>query len=60
MPMELVLSALLSLSMALNIGLLAGFISVRAGAGMAQALLTAGGAAGGCLALAIAAVAAYR
>ncbi|MGW7523590.1 hypothetical protein [Streptomyces sp. NPDC054783] len=60
MPIALTLSALLSLSIALNVGFVAGFIAVRTGVGMAQALLTGGGAAGGCLALAIAAVAAYR
>lgn len=60
MSVALVLSALLSLSIALNVGFVAGYVSSRTGNGLAQAVLVGGGAAGTCLALAIAAVAAYR
>lgn len=60
MSVEQLLSALLALSAALNVGFTAGFTATRAGAGLAQAVLVGGGAAGTCLALALGAVAAYR
>ncbi len=55
-----VLSLLLALSLAVNIGCGAGLIAARADTGWARALLVAGGAAGSSLGIIFAGVAAYR
>jgi hypothetical protein len=55
-----VLTLLLALSGALNVAFTAGITARRAGAGPAQAILTAAGAAGTIMAIFFAAVSAYH
>jgi hypothetical protein len=55
-----VLTLFLALSGALNIAFTAGIIARQAGASQAQAILTAGGAAGTVMAIFFAAVSAYH
>ena len=55
-----VLALLLALSGALNVAFTAGITARLAGVGLAQAILTAGGAAGTVMAIFFAAVSAYR
>ena len=55
-----ILTLLLALSGALNVAFAVGLIARLAGAGSAQAILTAAGAAGTVLAIFFAAVSAYR
>jgi hypothetical protein len=60
MNTERVLTLLLALSGALNVAFAAGITARRAGAGPAQAILTAAGAAGTVMALFFTAVSAYH
>jgi uncharacterized metal-binding protein len=55
-----VLTLLLALSGALNVAFIAGLAARLAGAGSAQAIITAAGAAGTVMAIFFAAVSAYR
>lgn len=58
--MAFVLGTLLSASFALNVAFVTGFVVMRTGASLAEAVLKGGSAAGASLALLIGAVAAYR
>jgi hypothetical protein len=55
-----ILTLLLALSCTVNLGCAAGFLAARSGLGPARAVLVAGSATGGSLALFFAAVAAYH
>jgi hypothetical protein len=55
-----ILSLLLAMSLAINIGFIAGFTALRSGLKLAQAVLLAGGATGGAIALFLTGVSAYR
>ncbi|GGS98970.1 hypothetical protein GCM10010156_66380 [Planobispora rosea] len=54
-----VLTLVLAVSVAVNIGCAAGFITLRTGSGWARAVLAAGGAVGAALVIFFAAVGAY-